>query len=82
MIKYFATFGSGQLEGLELGGLSPLDIGVYLKGATEEELRERLRQEPFNNRYCTSYPIERWDKMSKQFNMVLVDIEELAIRGV
>lgn len=79
-VNYFATFGSNQLEFFELGGVSPLHIGVYLKDGSEDELRERLQEPPFNNRYCTSYPVEKWDKMSRQFNMILVDIDEVAKR--
>ena len=52
MVEYFATFGSSQLE---FSNLNPMKTAVTIEGATEEELRQKLREHPFNNKYCTTY---------------------------
>ena len=70
-IKYFATFGSSQLKDFDV---DPMTVMVYIAGSNEEELRTRLRAKPFNNDYCTSYPINRAIEMPKS---KLISLDEL-----
>ena len=72
---YFATFGSGQLQNFNI---DPMSIMVFIPGATEAELRERLQQEPFDNKYCTTYPAEPYYiQMTEQYNMSSITVDDL-----
>jgi len=73
-VKYFATFGSGQLEFTDL---YPLAVMAVLPGGTEEELRQALREPPFNNEYCMTYPIDRAERMRTKFGMSTLTIDEI-----
>jgi len=73
-LTHFATFGSEQLVGFDI---NPTTVGVYLDYATENELRARLNQEPFNNKYCTIYPISRFGEMSSKYGVCMYELEEL-----
>ena len=73
-ITHFATFGSSQLAFTKL---YPMSICAVLPGGTEEELREVLREEPFNNRYCTTYPISQFEDMRTNFGMYQLTVEEI-----
>lgn len=73
-MKYFATFGSSQLDDFDI---NPMSVMVGIPKAKEMELRTRLQQEPFNNRYCTTYPILRAKRMEQEFNMKLYTLDEL-----
>ena len=68
-MKYFATFGSNQLEEFDVNPMKPM---VYIPGASENELRQRLREEPFNNHYCTSYPINEYKNMKKNGEYIYI----------
>jgi len=71
-MKYFATFGSDQLQNFNVNPMK-----VMLTSNNEHTLRTRLQKPPFNNNYCTTYPIERASEMIKKYNMQLYTIEEL-----
>ena len=71
---HFATFGGSQLEGFNV---HPMNVMVTMRGSTEGELRQRLTEEPFDNKYCTTYPISEAARMTKDFNMKLIDIDVL-----
>jgi len=76
MTNYFATFGSGQLEGFKT--INPMKTAVTKEGYTEEQLREELRKPPFNNKYCTTYPlIEEFEKMNRKWGVLMYDLDEL-----
>ncbi len=73
-IRFFATFGSGQLEKFDV---EPTRTAVYLENATEGELRNRLQKKPFNNKYCTTYAIEKYAPMLLLWGVELYSIDEL-----
>ena len=75
MSSHFATFGGGQLQGFNVA--NPMKIAVAKEGLTEDELRAELRKEPFNNEYCTTYPMNKFQDMADKYDMVLVDLDEL-----
>jgi hypothetical protein len=68
----FATFGSNHLVGFDINPMK-----VMLVHSNEKELREILRQEPFNNQYCTTYPISEADRMANMFGMKAITLDEL-----
>lgn len=68
----FATFGSGQLTDFNVNPLK-----IMLIAEDESELRQRLREEPFNNRYCTTYDIKEAPRMQEQFDMYSITLSEL-----
>ena len=71
---HFATFGSCQLLNFRI---RPMNVILLSGEMTEEEFRERLRQEPFNNAYCTTYPIDKAAEMEDLFGMVKISLEDL-----
>jgi len=71
---HFATFGGGQLETFDIDPMN-----VILITENEEALREQLRQPPFDNKYCTTYPISYADEMEKKYGMKRITIEELLL---
>ena len=71
---YFATFGSGQLEGFSV---NPMKVAVHMGCCSEGVLRGRLNKPPFNNRYCTTYPIERFAEMEDLWEMKMYSMEDL-----
>ena len=73
-MKYFATFGSDHLEKFDV---NPMKVMVGIKGATEDMLRATLREKPFNNKYCTTYRIEKAEEFSKSYGTKLYELEEL-----
>ena len=73
-ITHFATFGGSQLGFTKL---NPMDIAAVLPGATEGELRAELNTHPFNNRYCTTYPISEFNRMEEEFGMRILTIDEI-----
>ena len=74
-ITHFATFGSSQL-GFQTE-LNPMRVALALPGATENELRAELNKAPFDNRYCTTYPIEEFERMAKDYGMVMYDLKDV-----
>jgi len=74
LIKAFATFGSSQLVGFNI---NPMRVAVVIDGATEDELRARLKEEPFNNKYCTTYPERMLEDMKEKYGMVTLTVDEL-----
>lgn len=73
--NHFATFGGSQLEGFKVG--NPMKVAVMKEGLTDDELRAELRKPPFNNEYCTTYPLERFEAMSKNYGVAMYDLDEL-----
>jgi len=73
-MKVFATFGSEQLDGFDV---NPMKTMVGVKGATENMLRAILRQKPFDNKYCTTYKIERAEEFEKDYGCKLYELSEL-----
>jgi len=73
--SHYATFGSGQLQGFNVA--NPCKVAVTKEGLTEDELRAELRKEPFNNNYCTTYPMDMFQAMADQWNVVMYDLDEL-----
>ncbi len=73
-MDYFATFGSSQLLTFNV---NPMKVAVYIKNATEIELRDALNQHPFYNRYCTTYPMESYQHMADDYGVVLYEMDEL-----
>ena len=73
-IKYFATFGSGHLKFTKL---NPMSICAVLPGGTEGELRAALREEPFNNRYFTTYTISEFERMKADYGMYMLTLDEI-----
>jgi len=71
---HFATFGSGQLKDFRA---DPMRVLLTMGDATRDELRQRLQQEPFNNKYSTTYPISEAERMASTYNMTLIDMEML-----
>jgi len=74
MVEYFATFGSSQLE---FSNLNPMKTAVTIEGATEEELRQKLREHPFNNKYCTTYPMEKFEAMNKEWGVEMYNLYDV-----
>jgi len=79
--RFFATFGSSQLEEFEIPG-GPLAVMLVSEiGQTESEFRATLGPGTiFDNKYCTTYPLERAHDMRTQFNMREYTMEELLNR--
>jgi len=75
--KYFATFGSDQLEDFEFPGGSTSVMLVSTTGQTENEFRASLTVEPFNNQYCTTYPLEEAHRMHVDYGMCEYSLAEL-----
>ena len=71
---HFATFGRGHLKEFNI---NPMNVMVYMEGKTEGELRQRLREEPFNNNYMTTYPISEAQEMDYNYGMKLISIDKL-----
>ena len=69
---HFATFGGGQLETFNVNPML-----VMLVTDNEESLRATLREAPFNNQYCTTYPIEHAERMANDYDMFEVTLDEL-----
>ena len=70
--KVFATFGGEQLEGFDVNPMK-----VALVAMDEVSLRARLRQPPFDNNYCTTYPIRKLAGMKSKYDMVKYTMAEL-----
>lgn len=68
----FATFGSAQLRDFNVNPMK-----VILVAEDEQELRQRLQEEPFNNQYCTTYDIKESARMQEQFDMYEITLPEL-----
>jgi len=73
-IAHFATFGGSQLSFTKL---HPMKIMAVLPGGTEEELRASLREYPFNNQYCTTYPISEMARMEDAYSMYALTVDEI-----
>lgn len=71
---YFATFGSDQLPGFKV---DPLKTAVYIPDEPEHILRLALREPPFNNGYCTTYPMHQFEEMQRKHNTQLLTLDEL-----
>ena len=69
---HFATFGGGQLETFNVNPML-----VMLVTDNEESLRATLREAPFNNQYCTTYPISYAQGMTDNYDMFEVTLNEL-----
>lgn len=74
--EYFATFGGLHLEGFAIK-VSPMKIAVTKNGYSENELRAELRKPPFNNNYCTTYPMEDYEAMAVRYAVVMYDLDIL-----
>lgn len=72
MITAFATFGSDHLPNFHINSMK-----VILVAEDESELRQRLQEEPFNNHYCTTYPISQSQDMQDKYGMVEITLDEL-----
>lgn len=73
-IKYFATFGGGQLEGFKVNSMK---VMVYIPDVSEYVLRAAMQEEPINNKYCTTYPIDRAAEMERLYSMYLITYDDL-----
>ena len=73
-VTHFATFGGSQLAFTKL---NPMSICAILPGGTEGELREALQQPPFDNKYCTTYPISEFERMESDFGMYMLTLDEI-----
>lgn len=71
---FFATFGSDHLSEFNI---RPMSIMVYIPDEPEHVLRQRLNKPPFNNQYCTTYPIDHAEQMIKKYEMTLYTMDEL-----
>ena len=71
---HFATFGSSQLD---FTNLNPMKVAVKIDGATEDELRAELQRHPFNNRYCTTYPMSMFKQMHDDWGLELYNLKDL-----
>ena len=69
---HFATFGGGQLETFNVNPML-----VMLVTDNEESLRATLREAPFNNQYCTTYPMSYAQDMIDNYDMFEVTLDEL-----
>jgi len=77
MNKFFATFGGGQLKDFDV---KPMDVMLLSGEDNEGMFRMKLRQEPFNNEYCTTYPIDRAAGMMDDYGMTTYTMNELLER--
>ena len=68
----FATFGSSHLKEFHVNPMK-----VILVAEDEAELRQRLREEPFNNYYFTTYPIGQSQEMQDKYGMKEITLDEL-----
>jgi len=75
MPSSFATFGGSQLEGFNVD--NPMKVAVSKEGLTEDELRAELRKPPFDNKYCTTYPIAEFEAMADKWQVKMYDLDEL-----
>jgi len=76
--RYFATFGSSQLEEFDIPG-GPMSVMLVSEvGQTEEEFRASLSLPPFYNKYCTTYPLE----MAHDYDMTEYSLEKLLSRRI
>ncbi len=71
---HFATFGGGQLTFTKL---NPMRIMAVLADSGEQELRAALREPPFNNKYCTTYPISELPRMIEEYDMYVLTLNEI-----
>ncbi len=69
---HFATFGGSQLPTFDVNPMK-----VMLVTDDEAKLRETLRETPFNNGYCTTYPISYADGMERDYDMYQITLDEL-----
>ena len=77
--RYFATFGSDQLEEYEIPGGPTAVMLVSPIGVTENEFRAVLRIRVDNN-YCTTYPLEQAHRFHVEYNMRQYTLDELEAR--
>jgi len=68
----FASFGSGQLIGFNV-----IPMKVILVAEDEGKLRERLREAPFDNEYCTTYPIGKASTFINEWDCEAYTLDEL-----
>ena len=71
---YFATFGSSQLTAFNI---NPITTAVFIPNQPEYKLREVLQKPPFDNKYCTTYPMSAFPDMKDKYNMKLLTLDEL-----
>lgn len=73
---WFATFGSDHLTEFNV---NPMKVMLVLGNGNTScmDLRDTLQLPPFNNRYCTTYPIEEAEHMNQFWDMEIYTLEEL-----
>jgi len=76
---HFATFGNCHLEGFK--NINPMKMAVTKEGLTEGDLREELQKPPFNNNYCTTYPIAKFKEMADKWYLDMYDLDDLRSKG-
>ena len=74
-MKFIATFGSSQLPTFDV---NPMSVMLVLEGENDNDARKLLFKEPFNGRFATSYPYEKYAKEFKEkYNMKEYTLKEL-----
>jgi len=68
---FFATFGTSQLKDFDV---NPATTIVTVKGASEEQLREKLFASPIGSNFCTTYSDKCLDDFS---GSQLIELDEL-----
>jgi len=72
IVTHFATFGGSQLRTFDVKPMS-----IMLVTDNEAELRQTLNEPPFNNGYCTTYPISYAEDMELNYGMYQITLAEL-----
>ncbi len=77
--RYFATFGASQLPEYECPGGPSSVMLVSPIGLTENEFRLILKHR-FDNKYCTTYPLEEAHRMHIDYGMREYTLDQLETR--
>ena len=74
MKKYIFTFGSSHLKEF---AVFASDVLLIVEADNEVEARKIVFDSPIGDKFCTSYPYERYIDDFKNYNMIEYTFEEL-----